>query len=65
MEQVLIINKPDFRRYATQKSNRTDGRIEYYSVCEELIGGRWEGFVSIKNERQYREDKDKIKVLNC
>lgn len=62
MDGRLIIDQKDFRRYAiTQvpapahrqgKKTSRDG-FEYISVCEELIDGRWEGFVSMHTWEEF------------
>ena len=41
----LVINQKDFRKYVAQYDVR---RKVWFSYCEELIDGRWEGFVSIQ-----------------
>ena len=50
------IDEPDFK--ATEfKDSIVQGRQAKYSQCYEFVGGKWEGFVSIKfteckNEKQ-------------
>ncbi len=60
---IHVVNQPDFRKYLPQYDSK---RNVYLCVCEELIGGRWEGFISLydsfeeapggKSEKQHRGD---------
>jgi len=43
-ERKLIIDQPDFRAYEYEFDSQ---RKHWYCLCEELIDGRWEGFISI------------------
>jgi hypothetical protein len=43
-EKRLIIDQPDFRVYEYEFDPQ---RKYWYCQCEELIDGRWEGFISI------------------
>lgn len=40
----------DFRVYEPETCSSHVGTIRTYRLCEELVGGRWEGFVSIVSE---------------
>ncbi|TRZ74061.1 MAG: hypothetical protein D4R97_04490 [Bacteroidetes bacterium] len=44
-EKRLIINQPDFWVYEYEFDPL---RKHWYCLCEELIDGRWEGFISIR-----------------
>jgi hypothetical protein len=37
----------EFRELATFRSVDTEGRVTYFTACEELLEGIWEGFVSL------------------
>jgi hypothetical protein len=41
---------PDFRTYAPETVVE-DGKVVVLQLCEELVEGRWEGFISILCER--------------
>ena len=52
----LIINKPDFRVYEYEYDSE---RKQWYCLCEELIDGRWEGFISIRKTDRKKTRKSK------
>lgn len=58
----LIIDQHDFRRYAITQvqapaHRRSQDGFEYIAVCEELIAGRWEGFVSMHTWEEFAAEK--------
>jgi heme oxygenase len=50
------------RDFRTQKPelSRTEGGWRWIKVCEELIGGRWEGFVAML-EPVYQTEEEALK----
>jgi hypothetical protein len=44
----LVIDQPDFRAYEPQWVTGPHGVRMLIRECEELVDGRWEGFVSIR-----------------
>ena len=42
----------DFRTYAPETVVEEDGRVVVLQLCEELVEGRWEGFVAFLSERE-------------
>jgi hypothetical protein len=40
----------DFRVYEPETCRTDRGTLRTFRLCEELVGGRWEGFVSILSE---------------
>lgn len=44
------IDQPDFRASAWMPAKLKSGELMSYRECQELIAGRWEGFVSIKKD---------------
>lgn len=46
-ERTWEIEQADFRRTAFRQT-RHNGEVIEYAECEELVDGRWEGFVSMK-----------------
>ena len=43
-ERTVIIDQPDFRAYEYEFDPQ---RKHWYCLCEELMDGRWERFISI------------------
>ena len=43
----LAIDQPDFRAYEPETVSGPHGTRVQIQECEELVQGRWEGFVSI------------------
>lgn len=54
---ILIKQTTDFRMYAAEVNHdrRTGNVTGYFRVCEELIDGRWEGFVSMIDAKNLSE----------
>lgn len=52
LEGEFEIDQPDFKATRRQKGFHKDQEIEY-RVCYELVGGKWEGFVSVRGLRRH------------
>jgi hypothetical protein len=47
---LATYSDPTFRTYAPETVVE-DGKVITLQLCEEWVGGRWEGFISIRCER--------------
>ncbi len=49
LPRVIVMTQvtPDFRVGPVETETRDDGSTIRFQVCEELLDGRWEGFVTI------------------
>lgn len=50
---LATYSSPDFRTYAPEAVVE-HGKVVVLQLCEELVEGRWEGFISILRERPAR-----------
>ena len=46
---LAIYSSWDFRTYEPQIVQNNRGEFEQITLCESYEGGRWEGFISVKN----------------
>lgn len=44
---LATYHSPDFRTYAPETVTEPDGTAVVLQLCEELVEGRWEGFIAI------------------
>jgi hypothetical protein len=44
----LAIDQPTFKASAWKRNNSKHSRFQEYSECYEWVGGKWEGFVSVR-----------------
>ena len=51
-EKTPRYSTPDFRIYPVELVRDRHGRKVWMTLCEELVGGRWEPFYSIRPFRK-------------
>jgi hypothetical protein len=48
MERKIVYQTADFRKYESETLKDHTGKLVIVTVCEDLVEGRWEPFVSVR-----------------
>jgi hypothetical protein len=51
---LATYHEPTFRTYAPETRTNAQGETITIQLCEEWLGGRWEGFVSVLTPQSLR-----------
>lgn len=52
MDKQFIIEQKDFRAYYPERVQDKNGNFIWIQVCEELVAGKWEGFISLPSKKR-------------
>ena len=47
----LAVDQPTFKASVWKRNNNRHGRFQEFSECYELVDGKWEGFVAVREVR--------------